>query len=52
MKAEKRKPRAYKIQDKAYIKAMRRANKEGDSLATLIELWVTLYADKKFTTIQ
>lgn len=42
MKAiEKRKPRSYKIADKPYNKAKKRANGE---LATLIEMWVTQYS--------
>lgn len=45
MKAkEPRKLRGYKVADKPYAKAMRRANKEKKSLATLIEQFVTRYA--------
>ena len=46
MKAEKRKVRGYKINDKFYDKAMKRANKEKLSLATLIEVWVISYGNK------
>ena len=45
MKAEqKRKPRAYKITDKTYGKAMKRAKKEKKSLATMIEDVVLCYS--------
>jgi len=45
MEKEKRKPRAYKITDKRYNKAMRRAKKDKKSLATLIEEWVIIYGE-------
>lgn len=42
MKAkEKRKVRGYKISDKPYLVAMKRAKKNGSPLASLIEKWVT-----------
>jgi hypothetical protein len=40
----KRKLRGYKVADKPYIKAMKRANKEKESLATLIEQFVIRYS--------
>lgn len=46
MKAkEKRKARAYKISDRPYARALRRAQKEGVPLATLLERVVECYAD-------
>ena len=40
---EKRKPRAYKVTDVAYEKAMKRAQKENGHLANLIENVILLY---------
>lgn len=37
--------RAYKISDKPYLKAMKRASKNKEALATLIEEWVCQYAN-------
>ncbi len=45
MLKEKRKPRAYKIADAPYLKAMKRASKENGHLAVHIEHWVKSYAD-------
>lgn len=45
-----RKARAYKISDEDYSKAMERAGKEGQQLATLIETFVIKYA--QYGTIQ
>ncbi len=45
MKAEEpRKVRGYKIVDKAYMKALKRGQKENTPLATLLEKVVELYA--------
>jgi hypothetical protein len=41
---DKRKARSYKIYDKVYAKAMRRAAKQKQKLATLIEIAVHDYA--------
>lgn len=40
-----RNARSYKATDKYYIKAKKRAIKEGDTLAGLIEVWVRAYAE-------
>lgn len=45
MVKEKRKARAYKIADKPYERAMKRAGKEKGSLATIIEDWVIMYGE-------
>ncbi len=46
MKAEeKRKARAYKIADKPYKKAMRRAKKDKVKLASMVEDFVFAYAE-------
>jgi hypothetical protein len=42
---EKRKPRAYKITDTEYSRAMKRAKKEKVHLATMIEEVVYAYGD-------
>lgn len=48
MKAkEKRNVRGYKITDKRYKAAMRRAYKDGIPLATYIEMFVTLIGEGK-----
>lgn len=39
-----RKPRAYKIEDRYYTKAQKRASKTVLPLASLIEQWVKLYS--------
>jgi hypothetical protein len=39
-----RKPRAYKIEDRFYVKAQKRASTNVLPLATLIEQWVKLYS--------
>lgn len=44
-KKEKRKVKGYKISDKVYRKAMRRATKGKFALASLIETWVSVYAE-------
>lgn len=50
MKAkEKRKPRAYKIADSSYLKAMKKAKKEKTPLASMIEEIVTAYGNGGFT---
>jgi len=46
MQKQKRTPHSYKVVDKIYEKAMRRAKKEKVELATLIEVWVIAYATK------
>lgn len=46
MENEKRKLRGYKVKDATYNKAMKRANKEKTPLATLIEVWITSYANR------
>ena len=46
---EKRKPRAYKITDTDYNKAMRRAKKEKAHLATMIEEVVYAYGDGAYS---
>lgn len=46
MENEKRNLRGYKIKDATYNKAMRRAKKEKTPLATLIEVWITSYANR------
>lgn len=46
-----RKVRAYKISDEHYSKAMERAGKEGQQLATLIETFVIKYAQYGITEI-
>jgi hypothetical protein len=52
MKAkEKRKPRAYKIADTPYKKAMRRAKKEKKALASLIEEVVVAYSDGQYILV-
>ncbi len=44
-KKEKRRPRTYKITDKVYQKAMIRAKKDKQPLASMIEEIVTMYAN-------
>lgn len=51
METEKRKPRAYKISDKYYTKAMRKAQKNNKHLANLIEDFVINYGTKKYYTV-
>lgn len=41
---EKRAPRSYKAKQTPYVKASKRARKEGTTLAELIEIWVTNYS--------
>lgn len=47
---EKRKPRSYKIADKPYFKAVKRGQKNGSPLASIIEAVVVAYSkgDRSF----
>jgi len=51
MEKEKRYPRAYKIADRYYDKAMRKAQKNNKHLAQLIEDFVINYGSKRSYTI-
>lgn len=42
---EKRIPRSYKIADKTYNKAKRRAKREKSAVANLVEGWITAYSE-------
>jgi hypothetical protein len=44
MKQQKRNTRTYKTTDSVYKKAMRRAKKEKNKLASLVEEWMVTYA--------